>query len=69
MVIRREDFSLVLGRDAEKMAARSSPSDLSLTNIEGLCVRVRACVRERASVPFACRRETFLILTTRVKGR
>lgn len=48
MVIRRESFSLVLGRDAEKMAARSSPSDLSLTNIEGLCVR--ACVRERASV-------------------
>lgn len=67
MVIRRESFSLVLGRDAEKMAARSSPSDLSLTNIEGLCVR--ACVRERASVPFAGRRETFLILTTRVKGR
>lgn len=43
MAVCREPFSLVLGRDAEKMAASSSPSDLSLTNIEGLCVR--ACVR------------------------
>lgn len=39
------------------MAASSSPSDLSLTNIEGLRVRVRVRV--------AGRRETFLILATR----
>lgn len=43
------------------MAASSSPSDLSLTNIEVLCAY--ACVL------LAGRRETFLIVTTRVKGK
>lgn len=43
MAVCREPFSLVLGRDAQKMAASSSPSDLSLTNIEVLRVCVRAC--------------------------
>lgn len=44
MVVCREPFSLVLGRDAQKMAASSSPSDLSLTNIEVLRARVSVCV-------------------------
>lgn len=43
------------------MAASSSPSDLSLTNIE----EMRVCVR----VWLAGRRETFLIVATRVNGR
>lgn len=46
------------------MAASSSPSDLTLTNIEVLRARVSVCVCARAG-----RRETFLIVTTRVKGR
>lgn len=52
------------------MAASSAPSDLSLTNIEALCVCVRACARVYVCARCSLgRRETFLILTTRVKGR